>query len=101
MRDELCGLVVPSKLYGILAAGRPVIFVGPGKSEVAHEIERETIGTVLPAATGQQLAGAIRCWAADAARVRDASVRARGVAERNGLEHAAEVFDSLFRTSLD
>jgi colanic acid biosynthesis glycosyl transferase WcaI len=28
-RDICCGSVVPSKVYGILAAGRPILFVGP------------------------------------------------------------------------
>ncbi len=29
MREELCGLVVPSKIYGVLNVGRPCIFIGP------------------------------------------------------------------------
>ena len=29
MRPEMNGIVVPGKLYGIMAAGRPIIFVGP------------------------------------------------------------------------
>lgn len=33
---ELEGLIVPSKLYGILAAGRPVFFVGSLEGEVAR-----------------------------------------------------------------
>ena len=28
-KDVCCGSVVPSKVYGILAAGRPVLFIGP------------------------------------------------------------------------
>jgi glycosyltransferase involved in cell wall biosynthesis len=34
------GAVVPSKIYGILAAGRPVLFVGPRESTIADIIER-------------------------------------------------------------
>ncbi len=29
MRAEMTGIVVPGKLYGIMAAGRPALFVGP------------------------------------------------------------------------
>ena len=29
MRPEMTGIVVPGKLYGVMAAGRPAIFVGP------------------------------------------------------------------------
>lgn len=47
MRDDMAGLVVPSKLYGIMAAGRPVVFVGPRRSETARTIEGEGIGRVI------------------------------------------------------
>lgn len=38
MRDGLEGLVVPSKLYGILAAERPAMFIGPARDSVALTI---------------------------------------------------------------
>lgn len=37
-------LVFPSKFYGILAAGRPVIFIGDTQSELAKLIEDEGLG---------------------------------------------------------
>lgn len=47
MSDNLCGLVVPSKVYGILAAERPCVFIGPKESEAA-QIHREfDCGTVI------------------------------------------------------
>ena len=38
MQPEVEGLVVPSKVYGVLAAGRPCVFLGPGRkrSRPAH-----------------------------------------------------------------
>lgn len=96
MRDELRGLVVPSKLYGILAVGRPVIFIGPRESEVAREIEREGVGTVLPVATGMKLAATIREWASDEARLNDIARRAHDLANRSSLKTAAERFGALF-----
>lgn len=36
--ESCCGTVVPSKLYGIMAAGRPVLFIGPRNSTVAETI---------------------------------------------------------------
>ena len=47
MRDDMAGLVVPVKLYGIMAAARPVVMVGPRGSETARTIEREEIGHVI------------------------------------------------------
>jgi colanic acid biosynthesis glycosyl transferase WcaI len=43
-RPESAGAIVPSKTYGILAAGRPVLFIGPRESTTAHVIERYGCG---------------------------------------------------------
>jgi glycosyltransferase involved in cell wall biosynthesis len=45
------GLIVPSKLYGILASGRPVLFIGDPEGEVARVIE--AAGAGLGVAIGQ------------------------------------------------
>ena len=37
-RDVCCGTVVPSKVYGLLAAGRPVLFIGPANAMPARII---------------------------------------------------------------
>lgn len=39
-RDACCGSIVPSKVYGLLAAGRPILFVGPRKATPAEIIRR-------------------------------------------------------------
>ncbi len=64
MRSNLCGLVVPSKFYGVLAAGRPCLFVGPEDSEVARVILETNVGRVLPSGDGSGLAEAILEWIA-------------------------------------
>ncbi len=47
---DLEGLIVPSKFYGIAAAGLPVIFIGSVDGELAHEIEHFKCGmTIQPA----------------------------------------------------
>ena len=43
-RDACCGSVVPSKVYGLLAAGRPILFVGPGAATPARIIKRFRCG---------------------------------------------------------
>jgi glycosyltransferase involved in cell wall biosynthesis len=43
----LAGLSEPSKLYGIMAAGRPAVFVGPAESEAARTLRREGAGLVV------------------------------------------------------
>jgi glycosyltransferase involved in cell wall biosynthesis len=44
LRTEMEGLSIPSKIYGILAAGRPVIFIGPSGSEAAAVVRDAECG---------------------------------------------------------
>ena len=47
LRDGLEGLVVPSKLYGCMAAAKPIAFVGPSRSEVAQVVAETGAGSVF------------------------------------------------------
>lgn len=47
LRESFAGIAVPGKLYGIMAAGRPLLMVGPEESEPAQVIRREGIGKVV------------------------------------------------------
>lgn len=47
LRREMAGIAVPGKLYGIMAAGRPVIMVGPHAAESAETIEEHEAGFVV------------------------------------------------------
>jgi glycosyltransferase involved in cell wall biosynthesis len=47
LRRSFAGIAVPGKLYGILAAGRPVLMVGPEASDSATIIQRHEVGTVV------------------------------------------------------
>lgn len=49
LKEDWAGLVVPSKFFGSLAAGRPVIFSGPRDASIARWIEEHGIGWVLDA----------------------------------------------------
>lgn len=65
LRPELEGLVVPSKLYGALAAGRPVLFVGDASGEVARVLDEARCGLTVAPGQGQDLAVRITELAAD------------------------------------
>ena len=43
-KDECLGSAVPSKTYGIMAAGRPILFIGPKNSTPARIIEQHDCG---------------------------------------------------------
>ena len=46
-RDVACGSVVPSKIYGLLAAGKPVLFIGPSDSTAARVVSQFSCGWVV------------------------------------------------------
>lgn len=54
------GLVVPSKLFGVMAAGRPVIVIGPASSEVALVAGEGGCGRVIAPGDATELAKAIK-----------------------------------------
>ncbi|MEA2406361.1 MAG: colanic acid biosynthesis glycosyl transferase WcaI [Thermoleophilaceae bacterium] len=56
----LSGYVVPSRLYGILAVGRPVIVAADADSETAQVVQEVGAGVVVPPGRPELLARAIR-----------------------------------------
>ena len=56
----LSGYVVPSRLYGILSIGRPVIVAADFESETAQLVEQARCGIVVPPGRPELLAEAIR-----------------------------------------
>jgi glycosyltransferase involved in cell wall biosynthesis len=56
----LSGYVVPSRLYGILAVGRPVIVAADAESETAQLVMSVGCGIVAPPGEPERLADAIR-----------------------------------------
>jgi colanic acid biosynthesis glycosyl transferase WcaI len=56
----LAGYVVPSRLYGILAVGRPVIVAADSESETTRIVAEVGCGIVVPSARPELLARAIR-----------------------------------------
>lgn len=67
LRPGMAGVAVPSKLYGIMAAGRPAVFVGPEDSETADAIRRAQCGKVIAPDDAAGLVAALRELADDPA----------------------------------
>ena len=68
LRPEMEGLSVPSKVYGIMAVGRPVVFIGPEGSEVAALVREAGCGEVFSPAEHKKAALALLALAQDAER---------------------------------
>ena len=80
------GVSVPGKLYGIMAAGRPALFVGPGSCETADTIREADCGLVVDPASGsapQRIADALLSWCANPASAREAGERGRELFKRS------------------
>jgi len=81
LQPAWAGVVVPSKFFGALAAGRPVLYAGPADSEIARWIAQHDVGLVVgdgqagvdaAAARLHELAtapGALGAWQANARAV--------------------------------
>jgi colanic acid biosynthesis glycosyl transferase WcaI len=63
LRNEMEGFSVPSKFYGIAAAGRPSIFIGSKDGEIARLINQHQCGLSVEQADKDGLATAIK-WMA-------------------------------------
>jgi colanic acid biosynthesis glycosyl transferase WcaI len=84
LQQGLAGYIVPSKLYGILAAGRPYVAAVEPSCEVAAITERNRCGLVAEPSNGRALADAIMRFYND-----------RDLARRFGenARHASAAFD--------
>ena len=75
--DDCWGSVVPSKVYGILAAGRPVLFIGPSRATPAQTIDLHRCGWHVNCGDVEGLTALLLNLAADVDEVHAAGLRAR------------------------
>lgn len=97
MRPNLCGLVVPSKVYGVLAAGRPCLFVGPADSEAARLIRETDSGFVVGPDQWAELASEILDLAGNPTLHAAACRKARIAGAACTVQNAAEAFEEMLR----
>ncbi|MBI3652593.1 MAG: glycosyltransferase family 4 protein [Acidobacteria bacterium] len=79
LAEGLAGLSVPSKTYAIMAAGRPLLFVGDLQSDAARLVKEYDCGAAVAAGESEKLAHLIREWAAHQAQLAALGARARTV----------------------
>ena len=64
-RRNIAGVSIPSRLYNLLAVGRPIVVASEKNSEGALVLDEEAIGWVVPPEDPVELARAIREAARD------------------------------------
>jgi colanic acid biosynthesis glycosyl transferase WcaI len=82
VKRGLEGVVVPSKVYNILAAGRPLLAVATHQTEVARLADREGCGIAADPDDPVAVADAVRSVMGDSERLSMMSRRARELAQR-------------------
>jgi putative colanic acid biosynthesis glycosyltransferase WcaI len=93
-RPECVGTVVPSKVYGLMAAGRPVLFIGPKEATPALLIRRFRCGWQIDAGDIAGLIGLLECLLTN----RD-EARASGWRARTAFEQSYDVTHGVSRVS--
>lgn len=95
LQPGMAGISVPSRMYNILAAGKPIIAVMDDDSELACLVQHELIGWVVPPGRPEAIVAAIE----DAQRSQEQldlmSVRARQVAQRYTVNHAVAEYRAM------
>jgi colanic acid biosynthesis glycosyl transferase WcaI len=77
VRRGLEGVVVPSKIYGILAAGRPILAVTPPSSDVARIVTAAGCGLVADPDDPASVVAALRELRANPEKLREMGRKAR------------------------
>ncbi len=76
-RPDCLGAVVPSKVYGLMAAGRPILFIGPKEAQPNRIIQQFRCGWQIDCGDSTGLADLLRTLAINRDQVREAGLRGR------------------------
>jgi glycosyltransferase involved in cell wall biosynthesis len=96
LREGMPGLLVPSKIYGVLAAGRPTIYVGPGRGELSDIIAEGRCGARVANGDAEALVQAVLRYEQDRSLREQEGRRARELFERRFTRsHGVDAFIRL------
>jgi glycosyltransferase involved in cell wall biosynthesis len=97
----LSGVSVPSRMYNVMAAGKPIVAMADADSELARVVSENQAGWVVAPGDRAGLVAALREAAADSARLEAMGRRARAAVEgQYGLTHAVESYRRLVAAQL-
>ncbi len=81
-QPSFTGVVVPSKLFGVLAVGKPSLMIGPAEAEVSRIIDENRVGFVVENGQAARLVDRIHQLQQDANLRDEMGRRARAVFEQ-------------------
>jgi glycosyltransferase involved in cell wall biosynthesis len=79
LRERMPGLLVPSKIYGILAAGKPTLYIGPAEGEVYEILSEGRCGRRVGIGDVEGVVGALREYAVDPSLIQVQGATARAL----------------------
>jgi len=94
------GLVVPSKLYPVLAAGKPVLVVAPENSDPARVVQRAGCGLVVDPDDPTEVAKALRWARQNPEALKAMGQRARGIAPEFSADRHFQKFAELIAQTI-
>jgi len=101
LESRFTGMSVPSKTYGIMASGTPILGFVDEDSEVGKTIRETGCGFVLEDPTGREVAQHLRSLSGDTSRLDRMGEQGREAFEENyTLEAAAKRYDKVLRRYL-
>ena len=100
VKRGLEGIVVPSKLYSILAAGRPVLAVAAAQSDAARIVVESGCGLAADPDDPAAVAAAVRELRSDPARLADMGRRARETAAKYARVNELEKFAAIMEDAV-
>lgn len=90
---------MPSKFYGIAAAGRPAIFIGDADGEIARMLREHGCGATVPQGDGVGLAAAVELLAHNPDLCLASGNNGRRAAEQNfGIDEAVSSWEEALPT---
>jgi colanic acid biosynthesis glycosyl transferase WcaI len=80
---QTCGSIVPSKTYGIMAAGRPILYIGPREATPARIVERFHCGWRVNPGDAAGLLSLLETLSSERHLIYEAGARARRAFEQH------------------
>jgi putative colanic acid biosynthesis glycosyltransferase WcaI len=99
IKRGLEGVVVPSKMYGILAAGRPIVAVAPRETDAAVLGVREGFGCAADPDRPDEVVTAVRALLTDPSRVAAMGAAARSSAPRYARSAEIQKLAAILETT--
>ena len=104
LNPQLEGLLLPSKFYGIAAAGRPTIYIGDANGEVARLLRQHGCGIAIAPGDAEALVNTVQQWSSQPAIMAEMGANARAMLEarysrEQGLTRWRLLLDKITQSS--